>query len=219
MKLSTSLKSFAGAIALTAVASIASAATTTYADFTAVGNVTYTDNSLLFGFPTGIAGGEVGGTVSANLYGDTATARDYTLEYSFDAMSGSSTDNLSGAFSLPFAFSIDSVIASLPTMPSTGGGILPLPALGAILNYSGLAVTSSTVDSTFTFQFVGDAWEDLLVSLGSPAFPDDFTGTYVANLKLVAEDVAPVPLPAAAPLLFFGVGGLVAFGRKRRKTA
>lgn len=219
MKLSATLKSFAGAIALTAVAGIANAATTTYADLTASGAFNYTDNTLIFGFPTGVAGGSASGIVSANLYGDTATARDYTLEYSLDAAWGSATESLTGAMAIPFAFSIDSLIAGLPTLPSTPGGTLPIVALGSILSYSGLSVTPTSVDGSFSFSFVGNAWEDLLVSLGSPAFPDKFSGSYVANFKLTAPDVAAVPLPAAAPLLFFGIGGLVAFGRKRRKMA
>jgi len=43
---------------------------------------------------------------------------------------------------------------------------------------------------------------------------NDSVGFYGAALDNVA--ISAVPLPAAAPLLLAGLGGLVAFGRRRR---
>lgn len=215
MKFTTALKSLIGAAALTALASIASAATT-FAEFDLAGEIEYTDNVLLFGFiPTGVAGGSGSGSLDADLYGRTDIVRPYTLEYSLSATWNANTGATAGSFGVG-TFSIDNVIASLPTIPSTSGGVLPIP--GGLLTYSGLTVTQSSIDGSYAFFFVGDALENTLVDFGFPAFPDQFSGAYNANFKLTST-VSTVPLPAAAPLLLVGIGGLVAFRRKRRKAA
>jgi hypothetical protein len=210
MRLARTLKSFIGAAALTAIAGVASAATT-FAEFDLAGNIKYTDN-----FVFGVAAGSGGGTIGADLYGRTDIVRPYTLEYSLSATWDGTSKSAVGSISLPGAFSIDNVIASLPSIPSTNGGGLLIP--GGLLSYSGLTVTPTTVDGKYSFLFGGDALEDKLVSLGFPAFPDKFSGSYNANFKLTSN-VSTVPLPAAAPLLIFGIGSLMVFRRKRRKAA
>jgi hypothetical protein len=214
MKFTTVLKSLVGAAALTALTGVASAATT-FAEFDLAGDVEYTDNVLIFGFPTGMAGGSGSGSLDADLYGRTDIVRPYTLEYSLSATWDNDTKSTSGSFGVG-TFSIDDVIASLPTIPSLPGGVLPIP--GGLLTYSGLTVTQSSIDGSYEFAFAGDALENTLVDFGFPAFPDEFSGSYNANFKLTSS-VSTIPLPAAAPLLLVGIGGLVAFRRKRRKAA
>jgi hypothetical protein len=43
--------------------------------------------------------------------------------------------------------------------------------------------------------------------------------TRIDNIVLTYEDVTPVPVPAALPLLLAGIGGLGLMARRKRKAA
>lgn len=208
MKFTTSLKSLIWAIALTAVAGVASAATV----------FAQADTSGTFVFNGGQSTSMFTGTVSGSLIGDTAPARSYTLNYSFTAnVNGTTpTGTISGQFALP-SFSIDSLIASLPPIPGSFGPFT-IPSTDITLTYSNGSVSGNTASADFVLSLGNDSTIALRDALGLPAFNDRATGTFVGNATLTA-DVSTVPLPAAAPLLLFGIGGLVAVRRKRRKAA
>jgi hypothetical protein len=222
MSYSIALKTALSAAALSAIAGTASAATTQFGTFESDGTFDYLGVNTQGGIAVTVdfdSTSADGGLVTGGAFNDTSIARDYSLNYTFGVDFGSTTLSNSGSKSLG-NFSLDSLVASLASQPTSGSFEL-FP--GATAQYSNLSFpTSSTI--TFDYSVNTDpqgsqAILDFFGFDGNMVGPD--RGTYNLNAELVADvaDVAPVPLPAALPLLLAGLGGLAAVGRRRRKAA
>lgn len=99
----------------------------------------------------------------------------------------------------------------------------PDPAILDVLTpvaFSGVVVAFD-FDETSAIALFRDGSDYLLAALG---LPDGFLfvegeSFAVENASvLLTEVIAPVPLPAAAPLLLAGIGAIAALGRRRRRT-
>lgn len=221
MNFLTKIKTIAGAVVLSAVASVASAATMTFADVSVTGAFEYNEASTttLGSCPFCVvipvpANGNANGAVSANLYGDTSVVRNYTLTYALNAMWDGLSGSTSGSVDVPLAFSIDDVLAASGITIGSTPSSSTLTPLG-LLTFSGLTVTPTSIDGAAAIFLGGPVFEDLAGLFG---LSDDVEGTFDANFALVAN-VPAVPLPASAPLLLAGLGGMMALRRKRRTAA
>ena len=207
MKFTTTLKSLAGAVALTAIAGMATAAT--YANINTQGDWIYDYESS--GVSAVLTGDAAGVLTLGNL--DTSVVRDYTFNYSFTATNGFSgqSSTFSGSIHLG-SNSINGLYAAFLPLSSN-------PIADLIMTYANPLWTAGTGTGSVDYvATLGDtSTQYMMQQLGwAPPTPkSDGYGTYIASGELIA----PVPLPAAAPLLLLGIGGLVAFGRKRRRKA
>ncbi|RKF13400.1 VPLPA-CTERM sorting domain-containing protein [Roseovarius spongiae] len=213
MKFPTSLKMIAGATAFTAVAGMAAAAPVDYAALYSTGSYYY-DGSV----PT-VTFTDPDAHVALTASG-AALDRDEVLSFKlrFEFMAASPTFDDPTVFG-PVSyndtvdlgsFSINQMLAAVGTGHAGG-------ATFDITSYSFPTATTMDVNGSVTLD------EVLTAALaGAVGAPSNFTGINTGQYSLNAwlqSDIAPVPLPAAAPLLLFGIGGLVALGRKRRKAA
>lgn len=221
MILKSSTISAASAAVLIVMSGASSAATVTFADMSLSGSYRHAAARKTKPAATP-AKGTVGGVMSGQLYGDTSAKRSYTLTYYIDTTSKGVKTNTVGSYAIPDAFSIKDMLAAYVSVISpTGTGMLPVPEFNGSFNYNNVRTTPATVSGSFSLSYSGNGYQDFIGSMGLPTYKDNTAGSYTANFALVADvvDVAPVPVPAAAPMLAFGIAGLVALRRKRRKAA
>jgi hypothetical protein len=120
----------------------------------------------------------------------------------------------------PAAIALDDLTPSL-TLTRTGGGAFSLSSFDYACNsFSACAfsvgTTPITANSSAGFTTVSPTGFTNITSLmftRANGFP------ILDNIVLTFDDVTPVPVPAALPLLLAGVGGLGLMARRKRKAA
>jgi hypothetical protein len=204
MKLTMALKSLAGALAFSAIAGVASAATyaTFYTGGATGGDFKFYVNPL----SATLEGNATGALESPHV--DPTVVRDYTFNYEFMAQ-------LIPGPTKSFSGSVHIGSTSIVDLFADYGVANPIADL--VMTYSNVVWNSTpgvSVDYKAVLGF--DATTYMVDQLGlTNQVTTNAEGKYWAKATLTA----PVPLPAAAPLLLAGLGGLIAFGRKRRRKA
>lgn len=215
MTLMTSLKAMIGAFALTVIAGMASAATTTFANFNSDGTFVYDGNVPQATLTSNSATGSL---VTGGMFDDQSVVRGYTLNYSLGFAYSNQTAGASGTYDVG-SFSIDQLQSFFGSAPTSGS---VTAFTDAVLSYSGLTFPSSSMGEVdFTLGLGATSTQALLdlIEVQRVNGRDSGTFTFTASLTAETPDTTPVPLPAAAPMLLAGIGGLAAFRRKRRKAA
>jgi hypothetical protein len=128
---------------------------------------------------------------------------------------------LSEAFgNLPRSIVLDLITPSL-TLTRTGGGAFSLVsfdyscASACDFSVGTTAVTSGSSD-LLTFATASPSGFTNITSL---VFSWNSGGSRLDNIVLRHEDLTPIPVPAALPLLLAGIGGLGLMARRKRKSA
>jgi hypothetical protein len=165
------------------------------------GQYTFTDT-----FTTQQSASQILGTSSVGAYS-------FQDSYRFSVGAGATGDTLVAQLGLPPTFSVSNlqfrlydVTSATSTVPIVGG----VPA-GSLFLTAWMGIPSGQTSVTASFSGVQGSHTYLLDVAGIADGTNG--GTYVGQLNL-----APVPLPAALPLLLSGLGLFGAMSRRRRSA-
>lgn len=198
------MKSFLATCAVAALcAGGAQAATATYATLTSTGD---------FGLSAGPSrSATLTGSATASIIGNPSVVRDYSLEYSITVSAFGHSRSLNGSRALG-SFALTDAYPILAGAGSSG----PLSFMGITGSYSNLTLGApdSTVDYDLALNGHVTSWLFGELDVNLPSHIGAVTGDYTVS----AAFVAPVPVPAALPLLLTGFAGFAGVAaRKRRK--
>ena len=158
--------------------------------------------------------------------GNNLDAFDYLLELDTDPGAGTT-------FVSPFdpinVLQADHGIGDNST--GNGGGGTGIPARGGdpadLAAYAALIADNNVAQNSWSYEFFNSASGDPTFGF-DPNVPGDYLirlsarnsdGEVLASTEITISAVAPVPVPAALPLLLAGLGGLGLVARRKRKAA
>lgn len=152
-------------------------------------------------------------TFTATGSGNSVSVRDYAPTYFSGRAVAFSFENFTISLANPvFGFGFDVV------EPTTGCGVptclqstfsIDVLNAGALLDSFSF---SPSDDQLAFFGVAGDmAFDTLVITETTGSYDDEYFGNFIAT-----EATAPVPLPAALPLLLAGIGGLGLMVRRRK---
>jgi hypothetical protein len=115
----------------------------------------------------------------------------------------------------------NSQTSSLLTLTRIGGGAFSLVSFDYLCSQASgcsFSVGTTSMNTRASNVFITESPLGL-PKITSLALTRTFGVYFLDNIVLTYEDVAPVPVPAALPLLLAGVGGLGLMARRKRKAA